>query len=133
MTANQKNAKLVERANTYYGLNLNRETANQLRRIERTLHRWHELECGDGNHYASWCIQRDETTGKPYMVTYPHKGASYRRAIADREKGAIERLEKLASIHGFCFFVQGDPRGCALYIDKAPLTGNNYTNGLAVG
>src|SRR5438128_520308 len=31
-----------------------------LRRIARALHRWNELECGDGNNYASWAIERDE-------------------------------------------------------------------------
>ena len=30
------------------------EHANTLRRISMTLQRWGELECGDGNDYASW-------------------------------------------------------------------------------
>jgi hypothetical protein len=36
------------------------EEALALRRIERTLQRWSELECGDGNNYGSWAIERDE-------------------------------------------------------------------------
>ena len=34
------------------------QDAVALRRISMTLHRWHELECGDGNNYGSWCITR---------------------------------------------------------------------------
>lgn len=37
----------------------------QLRRIERTLHRWAEAECGDSNDFASWSIERAE----PVKVT----------------------------------------------------------------
>src|SRR5258706_2362538 len=32
--------------------------AESLRLISMTLHRWHELECGDGNNYGSWAIVR---------------------------------------------------------------------------
>ena len=50
--------------------------AVQLRRISMTLHRWHEMECGDGNDYGSWAIARGTKTkegfthdddGKPYL------------------------------------------------------------------
>lgn len=37
----------------------------QLRRIERTLHRWAEAECGDSNDHCSWSIERAE----PVKVT----------------------------------------------------------------
>lgn len=48
--------------------------AQQLRRIEMTLHRWAELECGtDAGH-----IERDEKTGKPlYQQTDPRGCALY--------------------------------------------------------
>jgi hypothetical protein len=39
-------------------LGIERSDALALRRISMTLHRWHELECGDGNDYASWTIAR---------------------------------------------------------------------------
>ena len=91
--------------------------ANQLRRISGTLHRWFELECGDGNDYSSWCLERDEETDKPYMVTYPHSGKSHRRAIPDREAGARKRLTKIMDSHpDFVSYVQADPRGASLYI-----------------
>lgn len=50
--------------------------ADQLRRIAMTLHRWHELECGDGNAHGSWCVARGkkingafeyDDNGKPFM------------------------------------------------------------------
>lgn len=108
-------------------------------RIERTLARWGELECGDGNDFASWAIERDETTGKPFMVTHPHTGKSYRRAIPDRESGAKRRLAKLMESRPHLIaYHQCDPRGCALYIVPALAVGPGesidsvYTRGVAV-
>ena len=34
------------------------DDARALRRISMTLHRWHELECGNGNDYYSWSVVR---------------------------------------------------------------------------
>lgn len=134
------------------------EEAHALRRIEMTLHRWAELECGDGNDYASWAIERDEKTDKPYMVTHYHaapftdpKHSIRRHPIADREKGALKRLAaildarnlresppSLEDYRDVLAYHQTDPRGCALYLVKrsdipagASLS-SCYTNGLAV-
>ena len=93
------------------------EDALRLRRLAMTLHRWHELECGDGNDYASWAIEREEQTGKPYMVTHPHTGKSRRSPIPDRETGALKRLKTIMDRYpGKSAYVQGDPRGASLYI-----------------
>jgi len=133
------------------------EEAQTLRRIEMTLHRWAELECGDGNDHASWSIERDETTGKPYRCVYPHTGKMYRTAVADREKGALKRLQAIlaavnkrreeiarasgerVSIYQPVFaYHQTDPRGCALYIvpgsaiPQGVKLNSCYTNGVAV-
>ena len=115
------------------------EHAHALRRISMTLHRWHELECGDGNNYASWSIERDEVTDKPYMVRYPHSGKSYRTPVADREKGALKRLHKIMCAYPHLVpYVQTDPRGASLYvIDKADLpegadVSSLYNRGVAV-
>ena len=111
--------------------------AKELRRISMTLHRWHELECGDSNNNASWSIVRGHKTrevlaggsvvlgfeydddGKPYREVHYHRGeakASY-YLIADYERGARKRLAKImARYPGFTAYVQGDPRGAALYI-----------------
>lgn len=94
------------------------DAAETLRRAQLTLHRWGELECGDGDNYKSWAIERDEATGKPYMVVYPHDGKPRRYRVADREAGAH-------------YFHQTDPRGCALYVAAEPLTESDYTRGVA--
>lgn len=104
-----------------------------LMRAERTLHRWAEEECGNGNDFASWAIERDEATGKPYRVTYPHRGHSYRVRIPDREVGALARVAKICAAHGLHFWHQTDPRGCALYVSREPLSANDYTRGEAMG
>ncbi len=130
-------ARLSELGFTY-------EEATQLRRISMALHRWAELECGDSNDFSSWCISRDDETGKPFMEVHPHREGKVRRyAVADRESGALRRLKaivdarnkregepsSLAQSFGLSRdlipFHQTDPRGCALYLVKA----NDLPNG----
>jgi hypothetical protein len=124
-----------------------------LRRVEMTLQRWAETECGDGNDHGSWAIERDEKTGKPYMVHhhYTHgRGTDYttRRPIADREAGALRRAKAIVDARNarkpfgaenLHFYHQTDPRGCALYVlRESDIPGGtaeaetNYTRGLAV-
>lgn len=100
------------------------DTASKLRRIEMTLHRWAELECGDGNEWGSWAIERDEATDKPFMIHH-HYGhgqrpdSMSRHRVADREAGALRRLARLmAEFPELTAYYQTDPRGCALYILK---------------
>lgn len=96
-----------------------------LRRIAMTLHRWHELECGT----ETGSICRDETTGKPYWLD-ANSGRHY--PAADRETGALKRLSAImARYPDLAAYVQGDPRGAALYIG-AGLTDSDYTRGVAV-
>lgn len=98
--------------------------AVDLRRISMTLHRWHEMECGDGNDHGSWSIERDgdEPDSKPFLVHHHYlhgRGKDYtsRTAIPDREMGARKRLATiLARYPSLSAYVQTDPRGCALYI-----------------
>ena len=84
-----------------------------LRRVSLTLRRWFELECGTDN----GAIERDEKTGKPYFVNANASGRRYR--VADREAGAMRRLARImatATTPGLSTYIQGDPRGAALYI-----------------
>jgi|SRR6478736_7434221 len=100
------------------------EEAVSLRRIEMTLQRWGERECGDG---SNWGLERDETTGKPYNVWHG-EGKLRRYPVADREAGALRRLAAIVKarneregcsdthpqfIHAYH---QGDCRGCNLYL-----------------
>lgn len=120
--------------NALQAAGIDRDDAWALRRISMTLHRWHELECGDGNDHGSWCIVRGKhptcgtvkhamafeyaDDGAPYLEYHANsgKGAVY-SLVADREKGAQKRLAKImARYPGMTAYVQGDPRGAALYI-----------------
>lgn len=105
--------------------------ANTLRRASLTLHRWAELECGDGR---CW-IERDEKTGKPYLYVDGRylDPKPIRYVTADRERGALRRIESLCKAAGLHFYHQTDPRGCALYIAAEPMTDCDYsTKGVAV-
>ena len=108
------------------------EDALKLRRIAMTLHRWHELECGIDN----GCIERDEVTGKVYWLS-SYSGKRF--PTADRETGALKRLAAvMANYPALSFYVQGDPRGAALYILRAGdvpegcNVGSYYSRGVAV-
>lgn len=112
--------------------------AMDLRRISMTLHRWHELECGDDRDFA---VERDETTGKTYWTydTHAADGKRGRSPIPDRERGALKRLAAImARYPNLTSYVQGDPRGAALYIlrpeDLLPGCDVNscYSRGIAV-
>lgn len=112
--------------NTLLSLGFTTDEAAALRRISLTLRRWHELECGTDQ----GCIERDDTTGKPYLVT--DKGRRW--PIADRETGAQRRLAAIIracnerrfqmdaatahnpNAHDLKPYIQTDPRGAALYI-----------------
>lgn len=84
--------------------------AYALRRIAMTLHRWHEMECGDEN----GGVERDEKTGKTYWYS-AYSGKRY--LYPDKESGALRRLAAImARYPALRAYVQGDPRGAALYI-----------------
>lgn len=81
-----------------------------LRRIAMQLHRWHELECGT-EHGG---VERDETTGK---VTWYCSRTGRRSPTRDMETPGLKRLAKImARYPTLSSYVQGDPRGAALYI-----------------
>lgn len=121
-------------------LGISEDDAWSLRRIAMTLHRWHEMECGDSNDFASTCLERCETTGKPYMVFRPHSNNKVSRyLVPDREAGAQKRLAKIMLRYAFLApYIQGDPRGAALFILKpgdVPVGGaidSYYSRGVAV-
>lgn len=125
------------------------EDSCALRRIAMSLHRWHELECGDGNDYASWCIARGrkengefvyDDAGKPFLERHAHSENKARySSMPDRERGAIKRLRKImARYPEFWSYVQTDPRGASLYVGQyTPATKGAdpalfYNSGIAV-
>jgi hypothetical protein len=138
MTMTKKQAEQYHRlVNRLTDLGLTTVDIDVLLKAERTLQRWFELECGDGNNYASWAIERDEETEIPYMVRhiYSHgngKDQTIKTKIADREAGARKRIAKICEAAKLSYYIQGDPRGCALYVSNEPLKDNDYTRGIAV-
>jgi hypothetical protein len=125
------------------------DDAHALRRISMTLHRWHEMECGDDNGHASWTITRGhkkngdfthDDNGKPYIETHPHSGGKTTYyPTADREAGAKRRLNAIMKRYPTLqAYIQGDPRGAALYIIRpgdvreGADVDSCYSNGIAV-
>ena len=120
-----------------------------LRRISMTLHRWHELECGDDNGFASFCLVRGikqgssfdyDDNGKPFLEWHSHNSnrPTY-QPVPDREQGALNRLAAIMRRYpAFASYVQTDPRGASLYILRpGDIRGGAsiescYSNGIAV-
>lgn len=58
------------------------DDACALRRISMTLHRWHELECGDGNSHGSWAIETiPVTVGRLRKLSSPAQHPQYTMTI----------------------------------------------------
>lgn len=132
----------MKQAETLVGLGFTPDEAEALRRISMALHRWAEHECnGD--------IERDDA-GVPYRSFAANGGRHHAYRIPDREAGATRRLEAIVSARNkravspgssrtaVGYYIQGDPRGCALYIlrqgdvpDGADVHGY-YSRGIAV-
>lgn len=109
--------------------------AMALRRISMTLRRWFDLECGiDGG----W-IERDDATRFPYFHYETACGNAKRYRVADRETGALNRLNSITTRYPhLSAYVQADPRGAALYITRpGDITEGRgvescYSNGIAI-
>lgn len=111
-----EHARRARLADTLRRLGFESHELDTLRRISLTLRRWHELECGTDN----GVIERDEA-GKPYWINHQSRYISVnnsrtRSPVADREAGALRRLQKIMEGRPLSYFVQTDPRGAALYI-----------------
>ena len=116
--------------NNLLAVGFTRDEASLLRRISMTLRRWYELECGTENDYGtSFAIERGskvdgkfvaDPDGKPFMRTAYNRKGEYKIShylTADRERGAIKRLDAIMTQHKNCtYYLQTDPRGAALYI-----------------
>src|SRR5260370_37404519 len=83
------------------------DDATALRRISMTLHRWHELECGNSDPSHSYVMVRGATVrgaegaktfrhdenGKPFMEVHAHRdGRVTYSPRPDYERGALKRL-----------------------------------------
>jgi len=136
MTREQERFESIQRAQQ---CGLSYEDAVAVRRIALTLHRWFELECGDGNDRASWAIERDAKTNIPYFVRHHFAGLpvgaiTTRNRIPDRETGARKRLDKImAKYPALKAWIQTDPRGGTIYLCKPEdATDSLYTRGVFI-
>jgi len=125
--------EITHTENRLMNVGISREDCEALRRISMTLRRWSERECGTDH----GCIERDEDTNRPYWL---NSYTMRRTPIADRETGALRRLHNImANYPTLRSYVQGDPRGCALYIlTPEQLEGGHsidsiHTRGIAIG
>jgi len=118
------------------GLGFTVEEVDKLRKISNTLRRWFERECGtDGG-----AIERDEETGKPFF----RNDRGHRWPVPDLEAGAYKRLAAIMAARNgreavtLATYIQGDPRGAALYIlrpgdvPEGQDAGAYYSRGLCV-
>lgn len=96
------------------GLGFTIDEVDKLRTISNTLRRWFERECGTD----AGAIERDEETGKPFFSN----GRGNRWPVPDLEAGARKRLAAIMAARNgreavpLATYIQGDPRGAALYI-----------------
>ena len=91
------------------------------------------VKLATGCGYSGACLPtyRDDD-GTPYRVVFPHTANARRRTrIPDRERGALRRVAEICERLGLHYYHQGDPRGCALYVDTAPIPSNDYTRAIA--
>jgi hypothetical protein len=107
-TKQMRRAHFYERLINHFGLTW--QDADDLRKAQKKLRRWHELECG----VEGGGVERDETTGK---VTWYSSRTGKRTPYPDRETGCLKRIAAIvAKYPELAYYVQGDPRGCALYL-----------------
>lgn len=119
MRTNTKKARLIHLSNSLASLGFNANEIDALISIERGLSRWHELECGTGNDRVSVSVERDEKTRKPFKrVQFQSRSGWIDRKTPcrDMEKSHLSRLARVMEGKAVRAYVQGDPRGCALYI-----------------
>lgn len=103
-------ARTKHNLNQVISCGISREDSEALRRISMTLHRWHEHECNGA-------IQRDGERGDGLPFWHSTYDGRKLGRVADRERGALKRLAAImARYPHLSAYVQGDPRGCALYI-----------------
>ena len=80
----------------------------ELIRLSRRLRRWHERLCGD-----SYGVVEEEEDGRCFFLTY--EGHRYR--VRNMGRAAERRVaEIMAKFPELVYYIQGDPRGPALYI-----------------
>ena len=109
--------KTMRIANTMAALGPHGMTAENLAqcyRLERALRKWHELECGT----ADGGVEYDDVDDGELLptCTFYRPRTGTRSKFKNQYPVLMRRLERLrADMPSITFYVQGDPRGAALY------------------
>jgi len=161
MYSRKECTRMTDQENELMGIGFTRAESESLRLISRTLRRWHERECNGE-------VQRGEDgIARGYRVNarfLDPNDPRYWYKVPDRETGARKRLAAIVerrnaritndsskdaelNIHATCAaklsgivsaYIQGDPRGAALYIMRSGDVpeggdvGSHYSRGLCV-
>ena len=131
--------RLIRQEDVLRALGFTRDEVEALRRISLTLHRWHERECGSDRaclvrgRMVNGTFEYDDD-GHPYEEYAGLSGRACYHRVPDRERGAMTRLRAILGQRNgrpyispggtlvagpadkLTFYIQGDPRGAALYI-----------------
>ncbi len=134
MKTESKTLRTLRLAQSLAHFKLSPDDIAKLLRIEKKLHRWHELQCGiEAGHVEE---VGGEGSGKWEFVNQH----GHRSPIRDAGKQAEKALNAFTAENPDLFFdVQTDPRGCALYLLKKSRPGwgarieTVYCRGVALG
>lgn len=113
MKTESKTLRTLRLAQSLAHFKLSPDDIAKLLRIEEKLRRWHELRCGiDAGHVEEI---GSEGSGKWEFVNRH----GHRSPIRDAGKQARKALNAFTAENpDLIFYVQADPRGCALYLLK---------------
>lgn len=136
--------RLARQAQALQSLGFTADEAEALRRISRTLQRWHEAECNGEIQRGEDGIARGYRVNASYLDPNDPR---YWYSVRDRETGARKRLaaildrvnvQRAGKVGRLASFIQGDPRGAALYIirpgdvPEGASVDSYYTRGICV-
>lgn len=115
--------RIAHQENVLMQLGFTQQEAAHLRRISMTLQRWHERECNGEVQRGDDGVARGYRTNARFLDPNDPR---YWYRVADRETGAIKRLASIIKARNIRmpkmedplmnYYIQGDPRGAALYI-----------------
>lgn len=134
MKAKEKDRLLQAEISRHCGKWVTLEDARILRRAEKTLHSWAEMECNAEIYEKDGATWR-KLPGFRFRLSRRGVGGQWvqpkAEKIPNREKGALNRVVEVCQHYGLSFYHQADPRGCALYVSKEKIDGATYYRGVA--
>ena len=132
MKAIEKNRALQTNAERALHVLISLDDADTLRRAALTLQRWSELRCGvDGYNGATVYVEQDEQTGVWHRYVSTYSGV-HKTRTADRQTGALKRVQAICTKHNLHYYHQTDPRGAPIYLSATPIDHQSYDYGFYI-